>query len=443
MITFTKKTRFDHAVSDLFAWHKRPGALERLTPPWERVQILERQGGIDDGGRVRLRVKVGPFWREFVSWHDNYEENRRFRDVAVTSPFRSWTHVHKFADVEGGSELEDAIEYELPTGYGFLVAGMVRRKTERGFAYRHATTRNDLARHAAFAARPRLRVAITGATGMVGRTLSSFLTTGGHTVVPISRGKQWDPLENKFDAAMLEGVDAVVHLAGENIAGRRWDDVVKWELVESRVRGTALIADAAARRGVKTMISASATGYYGNRGDEVLTERSAPGKGFLADLCKRWEIATDRAKHAGVRVVNLRLGVILTSAGGALDKMLFPFRMGAGGRLGSGRQYMPWIGLDDAIYAIHHLLFADGAAGPVLAVADSATNRDFTKALGRALHRPTIFPMPAFAARLAFGEVADEALLSSQRCEPVRLREAGFVFQHPKLDDVLKHTLGA
>jgi hypothetical protein len=442
MTSFSQKSRFEYPVADLFAWHKRPGALERLTPPWERVRILERQGGIHDGGRVRLQVKVGPFWREFVSWHDDYEENRRFRDVAVRSPFRSWTHVHTFNEVEGGSELEDAIEYELPKGYGFLVAGMVRRKTDRGFAYRHETTKNDLARHAAFAARPRLRVAITGASGLVGRALSSFLTTGGHTVVPISRGKQWDPLENKFDASLLEGVDAVVHLAGENIAARRWDEVVKWELVESRVRGTALIADAAARLGVKTMISASATGLYGSRGDEVLTETSAPGKGFLADLCKRWEIATDRAKYAGVRVVNLRLGVILTSAGGALDKMLLPFRMGAGGRLGSGRQYMPWIGLDDAIYAIHHLLFVDGVAGPVLAVADSTTNVDFTKALGRALHRPTIFPIPAFAARLAFGEVADEALLSSQRCEAGRLRDAGFVFQHPTLVNVLKHTLG-
>ncbi len=433
MPTFTKRSAFPAPVEELFGWHRRSGALERLTPPWERVDVVERNGGIENGGRVRTRVKFGPFRLPWISEHHDYEKNVQFRDTMLVGPFRSFVHSHRFFP---GSELEDQIDYELPLG-GFIAAGAIARKLQRGFDYRHALTRSDLARHATFADRPRLRIAITGASGLVGRALWAFLTTGGHSVDQLKR--------DALTPAALEGVDVVVNLAGESIAGKRWDELQKWEIVHSRVNLTQRLVAAmlAMPTPPKLLISASATGVYGSRGDELLTEASSTGTDFLGDLCNRWEVATDPAQHRGIRVVNLRLGVVLTAAGGAMDKLLTPFKLGVGGVLGGGRQYMSWIGLDDLVYAVHHAIFTETLSGPVLAVSPTApTNREFTKTLGRVLWRPTIVPMPAFAMRMAFGEVADAALLASQRCAPTKLLGSGFQFTHPELEQTVRWTLG-
>ena len=296
-----------------------------------------------------------------------------------------------------------------------------------------------------------MHVLVTGATGLVGSALIPFLTTGGHRVTRMGRSQagegavRWDPEEGVLNGADLEGFDAVVHLAGENIAGGRWTAAQKARIRDSRVKGTGLLCETLARldRPPKTLVCASAIGYYGDRGEEALTEASAPGEGFLPEVCRAWEGATEPAVRKGIRVVNLRFGVVLSAEGGALAKMLFPFRMGAGGVLGSGRQYMSWIALDDAAGVIHHALVTDALRGPANAVSPQpVTNREYTKMLGRGLRRPTIFPMPAFAARMAFGEMADALLLSSQRVVPRRLEETGYIFRLPDLEGALRHVLG-
>ena len=298
-----------------------------------------------------------------------------------------------------------------------------------------------------------MKVLISGATGLIGSALISALTTAGHDVVRLVRSRptrdgsevHWDPELGRIDTAGLEGLDAVVHLAGENIGSGRWTRDKKARIFDSRVKGTRLLCESLANLNhpPQVLVCASAIGYYGSRGVEVMNEESASGAGFLADVCREWEIATEFAGHTEIRVVNLRMGIVLSLAGGPLEKMLPPFKMGVGGILGNGRQYMSWIALDDAVGAIHHTLVTDSLQGPVNNVAPyPITNREFTKALGRVLRRPTLFPLPSFGLRIMFGrEMANELFLSSTRVEPARLLETGYTFQYPELEGALRHVL--
>jgi uncharacterized protein len=297
-----------------------------------------------------------------------------------------------------------------------------------------------------------MKILVTGSTGLVGSMLVPSLKAQGHQVVRLVRSTPqdgateiyWNPEQGTLDAKELEGLDGVVHLAGENLAEGRWTEEKKRRIRESRTKGTQLLSETLVRLTEKpgVLVSASAVGFYGSRGDELLTEQSAAGDDFLADVCREWELATHAAANSGVRVVHLRFGVILSGEGGALKKMLLPFRMGVGGKLGNGKQYLSWIAIDDAVGAIEHALTHDTVRGAVNAVApEPATNYEFTKTLGSVLSRPTIFPVPAFAARLAFGEMADATLLASQRVEPVRLKETGYSFKYPQLEGALRHVL--
>ena len=298
-----------------------------------------------------------------------------------------------------------------------------------------------------------MKVLVTGAGGLIGSALVPLLTTGGHRVTRLVRSQprpgaaeiHWDPAAGVVDVASLEGVEAVVHLAGENIASGRWTAARKARIRESRVKGTRTLCRALAHLShpPKVLVSASAIGYYGDRGSDPLWENSAPGVGFLADVCRAWEEATQPAVEKEIRVVLLRIGIVLSPAGGALAKMLLPFRLGVGGVIGSGQQYMSWVALDDVVGAAHHALVTDTLQGPVNAVAPyPVTNREFTKTLGRVLRRPTFLPMPAFAARLALGEMADALLLASTRVEPKRLLATGYSFRYSELEDALRHVLG-
>jgi len=294
-------------------------------------------------------------------------------------------------------------------------------------------------------------VVVTGSSGLIGSALRGALEKAGHRMVPMVRSQasgdaiRWDPDRGEIDAGGLEGVGAIVHLAGEGIGDRRWNEAHKAKVKDSRRKGTSLLAATLAKlsKAPKALVSGSAVGYYGDRGDEVLTESSRPGNDFLAEVCTAWEAATAPAKEAGIRVAHTRTGIVLSGSGGVLPKMLLPFKFGVGGKLGSGRQWVSWIALEDEVGAIVHLLGDDALSGPFnLTAPNPVTNTDMTKAIGAALHRPTLIPAPAFALKAALGtEMAEELLLVSQRALPTRLLDSGFTFAQPELVGALQVAL--
>ena len=302
-----------------------------------------------------------------------------------------------------------------------------------------------------------MKIIVTGSTGLVGTALVRSLLSEGHQVTRLVRGDsqtfsapgtaavRWDPSKGTVEAAELEGHDAVVHLAGEPVAGGRWTDEKKRRIRDSRVKSTKLLAETLAglREKPKVLVSASAIGFYGNRGGEVLHEESASGEDFLSEVCRDWEKAALPASQAGIRVVHLRIGIVLSADGGALAQMLTPFKLGIGGRMGSGAQYMSWVALDDVVGIIEHALKDEQVRGPVNTVAPApVTNAEFAKAMGHVLSRPALLPMPAFALRLALGrEMADALLLGGARVEPARLKATGYQFAYPDLEGALRHVL--
>jgi len=297
-----------------------------------------------------------------------------------------------------------------------------------------------------------MQILITGSSGLIGSSLIPYLAGQGHQVIRLIRSSpkpsepevRWDPAGGVIDPAGLEGAEAVIHLAGDPIAAGRWTPEKKARIRESRVNGTRLLCESLSRlsQPPKVIACASAIGYYGNRGDEILTEESSPGTGFLAETGVEWEKAAEPARRRGIRVVHLRFGIVLSPKGGALAMMLPPFRMGLGGVLGNGRQIMSWVSLEDVLGAAVHALTHDSLSGPVnVTTPRPVTNREFTKALGKVLRRPTIFPVPAFAVRAMFGELADEALLAGARVQPSRLLATGYRFRHPDIEAALQELL--
>lgn len=298
-----------------------------------------------------------------------------------------------------------------------------------------------------------MKILVTGSSGLMGSALVDALESEGDEAVRLVRSRDgmsgtrsafWDPAAGRIDAAGLEGVDAVVHLAGENIAAGKWTRQKKARIQDSRIGGTRLLSEALAalKHPPRVFFCASAIGYYGDRGDEVLDEKSPAGEGFLAETCREWESATGPAAGKGIRVVLLRFGVVLSARGGALAKMLGPFRWGLGGPIGDGRQFISWVALEDAIAAIRHAIGHEKLSGAVNVVSPyPVRNITFARTLGRVLRRPTVFSLPAFAARLTLGEMADALLLSSTRVAPKRLQAAGFEYRFPHLESALRHSL--
>mgnify|MGYP002853372912 CR=1 FL=1 len=451
-----RRTSVINASRDtVFNWHTRQGAFQRLGPPWQPTRLVDRTGaGLETGTRIVLSVKVGPFWRQWVAEHGRYEPPRMFSDRQVKGPFAFWEHQHHFeTKTDAKMVLVDDVRYELPFGWlGRLGTGYARREIDRLFAYRHRVTAFDTALLSRYRSKS-MKVAITGATGLIGSALTPFLQSGGHSVVPLRRlggdvqagTSGWDPATGDITPDASEGLDAVVHLAGENIASGRWNEARKARIRDSRVGPTRRLAEALARQNpkLKTLVVASAIGYYGDRGTERLNEDSPSGPGFLPEVSEAWEASTEVAREAGIRVVHLRIGIVLSPAGGALGQMLLPFKMGVGGKIGSGNQYMSWVALDDVLGAVTHVLNTEDLSGPVNVVAPNAvTNTEFTKTLGKVLGRPTVFPVPQFAARLVFGEMADALLLASTNVEPKRLQDSSFRFGYPTLEAALRHVLG-
>jgi uncharacterized protein len=445
-------------IDEVFAWHARPGALTRLAPPWQPVRVGQEAASLRDG-RAVLLLPGGVRW---VAEHqpDGYDPPRQFVDQLVSdglpatalfsktlSRTLTWRHVHGFheAAVPGTTRVQDDLQTTVPE-----VA------LRQMFGYRHRQLAADLkTQQWARAKRPEpLTVAVTGSSGLIGTALTALLTTGGHRVIRLVRHpaagddeRQWNP--DRPAPGLLDGVDAVIHLAGAGIAGR-FTDAHKREVRDSRIGPTRALAELAARGarnggGLKVFISASAIGYYGaGRCDEVLTEVSGRGSDFLADVVTDWEAATRPAADAGLRTVLMRTGLVLSPKGGTL-RALFPlFEAGLGGKLGDGRQWMSWIGIDDLADTYLHALVDRALSGPVNAVApDPVRNADFTKILGRVLRRPTLIPVPGFGPRLVFGaEGARELAEASQRVRPDALLTAGHAFRSTRLEPTLRHLLG-
>ncbi len=439
----------------VWRWHLGPASLERLDPPWDWVEIRQRPPAIAEGTRTVLFVPFGSLRFRWVAVHRDIREGRSFCDEQVEGPFARWLHAHVFApEGDGATRIEDRIEYALRLGaVGDLLGGRsVGRRLRRLFSWRHARARSDLERHAEFAGRPRLRVALSGASGFIGSAVASFLEAGGHEVLRLVRRPPerpgeigWDPLRGPRDARALEGLDAVVHLAGESLAAGRWTRARKERILGSRVAGTRALATAlrSLARPPRAFLCASAVGFYGSRREEDLVEGSERGSGFLADVCAAWEEAAMEAARAGVRVVCARLGVVIGAAGGALRKMLPAFKAGLGGPVGSGRQVMSWIGLDDAVGALHLLLMREDLEGAFNVTSPQpVSSAEFAATLGRVLARPARLPLPEPVVRGLFGEMGEETLLASQRVLPQRLEGAGFRFVHPGLEQALRFELG-
>ncbi len=435
--------------ADVFAWHERPGAFTRLSPPWQPMHLVAEADSLRDG-TAELAFPGGLRW---IAEHQpgGYDPPRRFVDAIggrglASLPARTamrWRHTHEFDDLgDGRTQVTDRVETPIPES-------MLRPM----FIYRHRQLADDLAAHqrAAEHGLAPITVAISGASGLVGSALAAFLSTGGHRVIRLVRRaaanpgeRQWNPDDPNPD--LLAGVDAVIHLAGASIAGR-FTAEHRRAIRDSRIAPTRRLAELAARSsaGPTTLVCASAVGYYGyDRGDEILTEDSQRGDGFLADVVADWEDALAPAEQSGKRVVRIRTGIVQSPRGGTLRLMRPLFAAGLGGRLGDGRQWLPWIGIDDLIDVYHRALWDTGLSGPVNAVAPNPVrNSEYTKTLGRVLRRPTILPVPALGPRLLLGgQGARELACASQRVLPGRLQDADHRFRAPELEQALRHLLG-
>jgi uncharacterized protein len=470
--SFIRTTYIDGISSnELFAWYIREGAFERLNPPWQQFKVIERKGNIKNGGTVKIKMKIaGRIYRTWLVKHSDYIEAKQFRDSQIKGLFSSWTHTHLFNSFELSScMLEDHIKYSLPAGAlsERIASPLINKKLNQMFGYRHRLTRDDLRVHAT-ANKIRsndgpMTIGITGSSGFLGSSLIPFLTTGGHRVIRFIRHRptdddkldlknvksiQWNPSSSYTDLSSLndnEKMDAVVNVAGENIFGR-WTKEKKKRIFDSRVNTTRSLCKllSSLDKPPKVLVSVSATGYYGDRGDEMLTEESKSSVGFLSDVCRNWEESTQIAKESGIRVVNLRLGIVLSSSGGMLAKILPLFKAGLGGRIGKGNQYMSWIGLDDLLGLVLYAIADESIFGPINAVSPNPiTNADFTTTLGKVMSRPTMFSIPKSIIKLALGEeLAEAGILSSTRVIPKRLIKIGYQFRFPYLESVLRHTLG-
>jgi uncharacterized protein (TIGR01777 family) len=439
-MVFTYSSVLDAELHDVFAWHTRPGAIARLTPPWQPVKVIRESGSLRDG-RAVLGLPGGLRW---VAAHQpgGYDPPNAFADSLESLPL-PWRHAHEFAPAgDEATRVTDRVDTPVPA-----------RVLRPMFVYRHRQLAADLAvQDRARAICPdSLTIAVTGSSGLIGGALAALLTTGGHRVIRLVRRpprnageRYWRPEDPGPE--LLDGVDAVIHLAGASIGGR-FTDERKHQIRDSRITPTRNLARLAASAGpgLRAFITASAIGIYGSdRGDEVLTESSDRGEGFLADVVADWEDAATPAKDAGVRCVQMRTGIVQSPRGGMLHLLSPLFMAGLGGRLGDGKQWVSWIGLDDLLDIYLQALIDTGLSGPVNAVApDPVRNIDYTRTLAAVLHRPAVVPVPGLGPRLLLGrEGAKEIAQASQCVQPDRLLRAGHSFRQPHLEGELRHLFG-
>jgi hypothetical protein len=376
----------------------------------------------------------------------------------LKGPFWKWDHEHIFEEKDGITTVIDQIDYKVPFGFlGEIVdkvlgGRLVKQRIDRMFKAREIRLQRDLQAHGKYRSMPRKKILIAGSSGLIGTQLVAFLDTGGHDVYRLVRRKvendfeiEWDPDNGVINASDIEGFDAVIHLGGEGIGDKRWSKKRKEKILTSRTGSTALLAKTLSQieNPPEVFMVASAVGYYGHSQEENLTEDSELGSGYLSDVCSAWEKSAQPAVDAGIRTIWLRTGIVLSGIGGALGKMLLPFKMNAGGPVASGKQWMPWISMDDQIYSMHELLMNQSASGPYnLTAPNPASQKEFAKTLGRVLNRLAIAPLPTFVVRILFGKMGVTLLTQGQHVIPSRLQEMGYEFTHPDLEGALRDTLG-
>lgn len=447
---FERRTRIPVDARDMRAWHFRPGAFSRLNPPWENAKVIRSPGELTDGAIAEIEVGMGPLTRQWVAEHEITEDG--FIDRQLAGPFSSWEHRHTFLPHGESSELIDSIRYRLPLGLlgRFFGKGLVERKLDRMFRYRHEVTMQDLSRTRENPPPGSLAILLTGATGVIGSALCGFLETQGHTVHRVTRSPRnesdigWDLRKGTIDLPTGVRWDAVIHLAGANVADGRWTAKKKEEILESRRRGTRLLSDSIARlpSPPSVLVSASGSGYYPIDG-KAHTESSPRGDHFLSDVCEVWESETESAKQAGIRVVHPRIGMVLTPRGGALRKLLPVFSSGFGGVLGRGERKLSWIGIDDVLDILHRATWESDWEGALNVTSPNpCTHREFYTTLARVLRRPCLLPVPDTLIRGVFGEMADETVLADLAVVPEKLQDLGYRFRHPDLTGALCHLLG-
>ena len=453
---YIKSIRIKTSVEKAFAWHEGKGAILRLTPPWVPLTIIARKGkGIQKGATVSFRIfflKIPMIWK---FKHVEYQKNRLFKDIQTQGLFAKWEHTHMFRpDGMEYTIMEDKIEFQLPFGilsrpfYGFVF-----REFERMFTYRHRVLQYDLENYFDLTHKKK-RIIISGASGLIGSALTAFLNTCGHEVIRLVRKKGellsdelfWDPYKGILDLEKAGQIDAVINLNGVNITDKKWTKKQKKIIFDSRINSTRLLAEKTAdlAHAPDVFLSASAIGFYGNGRNRKLNESDPMGDSFISEVCGKWEEASVYAvKRAGIRLVQMRIGVVLTPAGGALAKMMLPFKMGLGAQIASGRQYVSWISIDDLLSGILYILDHEKISGPVnLTAPHPVTNKEFSQALSSVFLKKLLLTVPEFIAKILWGKMGEETLLTSARVIPEKLLNNGFDFQHKTLLPALKDLLG-
>lgn len=450
-------SEFPFSSKEVFDWHKNESAFQRLSPPWDEVRIVERSNGIEKGARTIIDVRIWPIWKRWIAEHTDYSEGKSFTDIQITGPFAFWQHEHRVSPLTPNtSTLTDHIEYKLPMGIlGEIFGGsMIKEKLQKMFRYRHAIMHADLEDSILAKKSPIKKVVVIGASGFVGTNLCAYLDSIGLSVKKVGRKKDgsrnsayWDPTLGDPSPEIFENADAVIHLAGESIAEGIWTNAKKKRIRDSRVLSTKSLSKvlSSLKNPPKVFLCASGTGIYGERNYEILDENSPYGKGFLTDVAKEWEQATETAKNSGIRVVNMRFGIVLSPSGGALKELLIPFKMRMGAYWGkASAAYMSWIAMDDLLGAVRFCMQNEKVSGPVNFVAPCpVTNYEFICTLEKVFNQKTLLPVPPFLLKLLMGQKAKDLLLSSTRVLPKKLLDNQYKFRFPSLEDAIRHLTGS